>query len=157
MKKARILSVALLTMLGMISGWAQEMYDITSMYLKNYGFDTDFDYTIDDTGNVAQEILEVKGWTKSFSANYTITGVYQIGTPVTFNGAAVPAVGQDGTTEGGVLALSTGWNQSMLFFQNVTLPAGKYALVSAFYNSVEQTAGRSRVAWVPSGPTTKTS
>ena len=43
MKKARILSVALLTMLGMISGWAQEMYDITSMYLKNYGFDTDFD------------------------------------------------------------------------------------------------------------------
>ena len=151
MKKARILSVALLTMLGMISGWAQEMYDITSMYLKNYGFDTDFDYTIDDTGNVAQEILEVKGWTKSFSANYTITGVYQIGTPVTFNGAAVPAVGQDGTTEGGVLALSTGWNQSMLFFQNVTLPAGKYALVSAFYNSVEQTAGRSRVAWVPSG------
>ena len=59
MKKARILSVALLTMLGMISGWAQEMYDITSMYLKNYGFDTDFDYTIDDTGNVAQEIRQL--------------------------------------------------------------------------------------------------
>ena len=151
MKRNKSLLIALLTLLGMASGWAQEMHDITSMYLKNYGFDSDFDYTIEDTGNVAQEILEVKGWTKSFSANYTITGVYQIGTPVTFNGAAVPAVGQDGTTEGGVLALSTGWNQSMLFFQNVELPAGHYALVSAFYNSVEQTAGRSRVAWLPSG------
>ena len=137
--------------LVLISASAQDYYDITSFYLNNAGFDTDLDYTIHDTGNVEQEIREVKGWTKNFSVNYTITGVYQIGTKKTFNGASVPSVGQDGTTEGGVLALSTGWNQSMLFYQNVELPEGHYALVTAFYNSAENTAGRSRVAWLPSG------
>ncbi len=145
--------LTLLAALCTIQVSSQELYDITGYYLQNYGFDSDYDYTIDDTGNVAQEIREVKGWTKNFSANYTITGVYQIGTPVTFNGASVPSVGQDGTTNGGVLALSTGWNQSMLFYQTVELPAGHYALVSAFYNSAEKTAGRSRVAWYPSGMT----
>lgn len=125
--------------------------DVTPFYLSNSGFDTDFDYTIDDTGNVAQEILDVKGWTKNITANYTITGVYQIGTKKTFNGASIPSVGQDGTTEGGVLALSTGWEQSMLFYQEVTLPAGSYALVTAFYNSGDKEAGRSRVAWIPNG------
>ena len=125
--------------------------DVTPFYLNNSGFDSDFDYTIDDTGNVAQEILDVKGWTKNITANYTITGVYQIGTKKTFNGANIPSVGQDGTTNGGVLALSTGWEQSMLFYQEVELPAGNYALVSAFYNSGDKEAGRSRVAWIPSG------
>ena len=140
----------MLTMLCAINAPAQT-YDVTPFHLSNSGFDTDFDYTIDDTGNVAQEILDVKGWTKNISVNYTITGVYQIGTKKTFNGASIPSVGQDGTTDGGVLALSTGWEQSMLFYQEVVLPAGRYDLVSAFYNSAEKTNGRSRVAWIPSG------
>ncbi len=147
----------LLTILAVVcsaSAMAQDYYDITKMYVKNAGFDTRFDYTIDDTGNVAQEILSVDGWTKNISVDYTITGVYQIGTKKTFNGASVPAVGQDGTTNGGVLALSTGWNQSMLFYQTIeNLPAGKYALVSAFYNGGDKTAGRSRVGWIPNGKT----
>ena len=150
MKTVRLLFILVLSLfLG--NATAQDYYDITSFYLNNAGFDTDFDYTIDDTGNVEQEIREVKGWTKNFSVNYTITGVYQIGTKKTFNGASVPSTGQDGTSNGGVLAMSTGWNQSMLFYQNVELPAGNYALVTAFYNSAEKTAGRSRVAWLPSG------
>ena len=136
--------------LGVTCALAQT-YDVTPFYLNNSGFDSDFDYTIDDTGNVAQEILDVKGWIKNITANYTITGVYQIGTKKTFNGASIPSVGQDGTTNGGVLALSTGWEQSMLFYQEVELPAGSYALVSAFYNSGDKEAGRSRVAWIPSG------
>ena len=137
-------------MLSATCAWAQT-YDVTPFYLNNAGFDTDFDYTIYDTGNVAQEILDVKGWTKNITANYTITGVYQIGTKKTFNGASIPSVGQDGTTEGGVLALSTGWEQSMLFYQEVDLPAGNYALVTAFYNCGDKEAGRSRVAWIPTG------
>ncbi len=128
-------------------------YDITSFYLNNSGFDSDFDYTIDDTGNVAQEILDVKGWVKDITVDYTITGVYQIGTRKTFNGAPVPSTGYDGTTDGGVLALSTGWSQSMLFYQTVELPAGRYALVTTFWNGGENTAGRSRVAWLPTGGT----
>ena len=147
----RLFLLSALSLILAHSVQAQPIYDITQAYLANAGFDSDFDYTINDTGNVAQEILEVKGWIKNISVNYTITGVYQLGTPKTFNGASVPAVGQDGTSNGGVLALSTGWNQSMLFYQNVTLPPGQYALVSAWYNSAEKTDGRSRVGWRPKG------
>ena len=147
----RNLSLASLAIFLALQVRAQAVYDVTQAYLDNSGFDSDFDYTIDDTGNVAQEILDVKGWTKNISVNYTITGVYQLGTPKTFNGVAVPATGQDGTSEGGVLALSTGWNQSMLFYQDVTLPPGQYALVSAWYNCAEKTQGRSRVGWRPKG------
>lgn len=130
---------------------AREYYDITGMYLQNHGFDTDFDYPVSATGNVAQEIREVNGWTKDIDVNYTITGVYQYGTKVTFNGAPVPAAGFDGSAEGGCLALSTGWTQSMLFFQNVTLPAGRYGLVSAFYSCGDKNVGESRVGWIPAG------
>ena len=145
-----------LTALCATGAMAQD-YDLTKLYLQNAGFDSRFDYTIDDTGNVEQEILDVDGWTKDISVNYTITGVYQIGTKKTFNGASVPSTGQDGTTDGGVLALSTGWNQSMLFYQTVELPEGKYSLVSAFYNSADKTAGRSRVEWLPNGQSAVTS
>ena len=152
----RQLLIVYLTALCMTGALAQD-YDLTNLYLQNAGFDNRFDYTIDDTGNVEQEILDVDGWTKDISVNYTITGVYQIGTKKTFNGASVPATGQDGTTNGGVLALSTGWNQSMLFYQTVELPEGKYSLVSAFYNSADKTAGRSRVEWLPNGQSAVTS
>ena len=150
MRRLHLLMLTLAIALSATGAFAQT-YDVTPFYLSNSGFDTDFDYTIDDTGNVAQEILDVKGWTKNITVNYTITGVYQIGTKKTFNGASIPSVGQDGTTNGGVLALSTGWEQSMLFYQDVVLPAGSYALVTAFYNSADKTAGRSRVAWIPTG------
>lgn len=149
--KIRIFLLSALTLMLAHYVKAQPQYDITRTYLANSGFDSDFDYTIDDVGNVAQEILEVKGWTKNISVNYTITGVYQLGTQKTFNGAPIPAVGQDGTSNGGVLALSTGWNQSMLFYQNVILPPGQYALVSAWYNCGDKTQGRSRVGWRPKG------
>ena len=132
---------------------AQDYYDITGLYLQNAGFDSDFDYSVSATGNVAQEILDVKGWTKDISVNYTITGVYQFGTKVTFNNALVPAVGYDGTAEGGCLALSTGWTQSMLFNQSVALPAGKYAIVTAYYNCGDKTVGTSKVGWLPAGKT----
>ena len=151
MRKTITLLLTAIACLVSTGASAQAMHDITRYYLENAGFDSRFDYTIDDTGNVAQEILDVDGWTKNISVTYTITGVYQIGTKKTFNGSAVPAKAYDGTTNGGVLALSTGWNQSMLFYQKVTLPPGDYALVTTFYNSAQKTAGRSRVAWVPLG------
>lgn len=130
---------------------AQEYYDITHLYVSNAGFDTDFDYPATASGNVAQEILDVKGWTKNFSMDYTISGVYQFGTGATFNGAPIPAAGQDGSTDGGCLALSTGWAQAMLFNQTVTLPAGRYGLASAIYNCGDKTVGTSRVGWIPVG------
>ncbi len=132
---------------------ADDFHDISGDYLQNTGFDSNYNYKVGDEGNVSQEILEIDGWTKNISVNYTITGVYQFGTAKTFNGAAVPANGYDGTANGGCLALSTGWTQSMLFVQQVTLPAGKYGLVSAVYNCGTSAVGTSKMGWLPDGGT----
>ena len=132
---------------------AQSLYDVTSVYLQNAGFDSGIQYDANQTGNVAQEIRDIEGWTKNISVDYTITGLYAFGTGKTFNSTPIPAEGYDGTSQGGCLALSTGWTQSLIFYQDVTLPAGEYALVSAWYNPSNQTVGKSLVGWIPSSGT----
>lgn len=127
--------------------------DVTALYLENAGFDTYYDYDAQATGNVAQEMLSVAGWTDDYTMNYTIVGTYQVGTKKTFNGASVPANNVDGTTEGGVLALSTGWEESLKLYQEVTLPKGEYSLVTAYYNGSSATGGSSLVGWVPNSGT----
>lgn len=129
--------------------WAD--IDITELYLRNAGFDDSdhFDYRIGDNGNVAQEILPVHGWQKDITVDYTVSGVYQFGTSKTFNTyGRVPQSGYSGKN-GGCLALSTGWDQEMKYFQTVTLPHGSYRIQSAFYNGSNTTDGRSLLAWVP--------
>ena len=134
----------------MCTAGAMAQVDVTAIYLKNAGFDTNYDYPIDATGNVEQEMLNVAGWTNDYSVAYTIVGTYQIGTKKKFNGASVPATNVDGTSEGGVLALSTGWNESIKLYQDVTLPKGEYSLVTAYYNGSSVTSATSLVGWVPS-------
>lgn len=156
MKNKRLhLFAAALCLMGatLVSQNAGAQTDVTENYLLNPGFDSEFNYDASATGNVAQEILEVKGWTKDISIDYTITGVYQLGTAKTFNGASIPATGADGSTEGGVLALSTGWDQSLKFYQEMPLPAGKYGIATAFYNGCSSTAGSSLVGWIPASGT----
>ena len=145
--KLKTLAAALLLSCGALPAAAQT--DVTDQYLKNAGFDANFDYPASATGNVKQEILNVDGWTKDFTAEYTITGVYQFGTAKTFNSASVPATGSDGTSGGGALALSTGWGEHLRFYQNVSLPDGRYALVTSFYNSHTVTAGQNLAGWIP--------
>lgn len=145
--KKKTLLVALCTLLSASAAVAQA--DVTALYLENAGFDTHYDYDINATGNVAQEMLPVVGWTNDYTMNYTIVGVYQVGTQKTFNGASVPATNVDGTAEGGVLALSTGWQESLKLYQEVTLPQGKYALVTAYYNGCDATASSSLFGWIP--------
>ena len=74
-----------------------------------------------------QEIKPITGWTAGFTVDYTITGIYQFGFAGTYNGATVPAQGYQGS-EGGALALSTGWGVEMTYSQTVTLPAGTYTI-----------------------------
>lgn len=153
MKLKTLVSVCMLVLTA-ITAQAQDYDDITQYYLQNALFDTNFNYTASQTGNVAQEMLSVDGWTNDYTMNYTIVGVYQIGTKTTFNGASVPAINADGTTEGGVLALSTGWEESIKLNQSVSLPAGKYKLVTAYYNGdASKTAGKSLFGWIPSSGT----
>ena len=66
-----------------------------------------------------------------------------------FNSATVPAKGYDGE-QGGGLAISTGWSQTFVFYQTITLPAGTYTLNVPTYNgSADKTEATSQVAWVP--------
>ncbi|MBM6992866.1 MAG: hypothetical protein I3J02_06355 [Prevotella sp.] len=122
--------------------------DITKYYLSNPTFDSAFDYPASSTANVTQEIKSIDGWTPDLSANYTITGVYEWGFGGTFNGATVPAKGYDGEAGGG-LALSTGWDQTFVYYQTITLPAGTYTVTVPTYNGKTVTAGTSLLAWVP--------
>lgn len=131
----------------------QTLYDLSDVYLKNADFNANYDHAVGETGNVAQQICELPGWNKDFSVNYTIAGVYQIGTNKTFNGAKVPDKAFDGTTSGGVLALSTGWEQALKYYQTVTLPAGNYTMKSAFFNGSDKSSGISLMAWLPDGGT----
>lgn len=131
----------------------QTLYDLSDVYLKNADFNANYDHAVGEMGNVAQQICELPGWNKDFSVNYTIAGVYQIGTNKTFNGAKVPDKAFDGTTSGGVLALSTGWEQALKYYQMVTLPAGNYTMKSAFFNGSDKSSGISLMAWLPDGGT----
>ncbi|MGM9708249.1 MAG: hypothetical protein ACI3ZB_01375 [Prevotella sp.] len=126
--------------------------DVSKYYLTNYDFNQYFDYTASQSTAVAQELLDVKGWTSELTANYTIVGTYEYGFSGTFNGASVPATGYDGNTGGG-LAISTGWEQTFAFYQTVTLPAGTYTLNVPTYNGGSATPAESQVAWVPASGT----
>lgn len=149
MKNMRKIFVASLCLL-MGTTVAMAQVDVTSLYLQNAGFDIYYDYDIASTGNVSQEMLDVKEWTNDYTMDYTIVGTYQIGTQKTFNGADVPAKNVDGTAEGGVLAISTGWEESIKLYQKVSLPKGEYALVTAYYNGCSSTEATSLVGWIPS-------
>ena len=138
---------------GSVVCHGQTLYDLSDVYLKNADFNANYDHAVGETGNVAQQICELPGWNKDFSVNYTIAGVYQIGTNKTFNGAKVPDKAFDGTTSGGVLALSTGWEQALKYYQTVTLPAGNYTMKSAFFNGSDKSSGISLMAWLPDGGT----
>lgn len=149
----KLLKQLFVVILCLCSYSALAQVDVTAIYLKNAGFDTLYDYPVGVTGNVAQEMLSVDGWTNDYSVAYTIVGTYQIGTAITFNGAMVPATNVDGTTEGGVLALSTGWDESIKLYQEVTLPKGEYSLVTAYYNGCSSTDATSLFGWIPSSGT----
>lgn len=153
MNVKRLLTQSILAMMVMTAA-GQDYYDLTDHYLTNATFDSEYDYDLGRTGNVAEEIQPVNGWTSDHTASYTVVGVYQVGTPITYNGASIPATNADGQQAGGVLALSTGWEQELRLNQTVTLPAGQYKLTAAYYNGdPAKTGGTSLLAWVPQSGT----
>ena len=79
----RLLKQLFVAILCLCSYPALAQVDVTAIYLKNAGFDARYDYPQGATGNVAQEMLPVDGWTNDYSVAYTIVGTYQIGTAIT--------------------------------------------------------------------------
>ena len=122
--------------------------DITRYVMFNAGFDRNYNHTAAESGNVAQELNEVSGWTAELSADYTVSGVYEFGYKGTFNGATVPAAGYNGEA-GGALVLSTGWSQTFCYSQTITLQPGTYTISVPTYNGKTQTAGSSMLAFIP--------
>lgn len=149
--KKTMLTACLLACFGVATATAQTYYDITELYLTNAAFDTSYDHERSDKGNADGEMLTPAGWRKNFSVTTNATGVYQFGTPFTFNGATVPAKGDDGTAQGGCLALSTEKSQALRFQQSVELPAGNYMIVTAVYNCSNKTTGTYMTGWLPTG------
>lgn len=147
MKKFLLTPLLMLTTLC-----ASAQTDLSRYMLVNYGFDTQFDYTAGQTTNVTQEIKDVEGWTADLSADYTIVGTYEFGFKGVYNTASVPATSYNNGTGGG-LAISTGWDQTFLFYQTVTLPAGSYTVNVPTYNGSDKTAATSQLAWIPTGGT----
>lgn len=149
MKKTLTL-FALLT--ALVPALAQEA-DITKYYLTNAGFDSNFDHKADETTAVAQELNAVSGWTSQLSAEYTIAGTYEWGFKGKFNTTTMPAEGYNGETDGGALAISTGWEQTFCFYQTVTLPKGDYIVRVPTYNTKSAKGGVSQLAWIPNSGT----
>ena len=112
---------------------ASAQTDVTADYLTHYDFDSGFHHKAGATTEMKQEIKTITGWTAGFTVDYTITGIYEYGFAGTFNGGEVPSKGYQ-NSEGGALALSTGWGVAMTYSQNVTLPAGTYTINVPTYN-----------------------
>lgn len=131
---------------------AQVAEDVTDRYLRNAGFDTDFNYDEHTTGNIPGSVInEVSGWDKDMDAIFTVSGTFAYGSGASFNGSSpLPDAGYNGSA-GGALALSTGSGTVLRYSQTVTLRTGKYALVSAYYNAGRSTTGSSILGWVPAG------
>ena len=132
----RSLLLSILSVSATLGAWAQTegsatYYDITSHYLNNAGFDTLITYGRSATGNINNEINNVAYWNNKTHVTYNSAAVIEVGSSKTFNGVGVPATAFDGTTKGGVLALSTGWSDSLRYVQTIKLPAGTYQLTSA--------------------------
>lgn len=152
MKKIRLPLVILCLYAIALQISSQVYTDVSSLYLKNAGFDTNFNYGSATSGNIPGDVINrVYGWEKDMDAGFTVAGTFAYGSGATFNGSsAIPNEGYNGST-GGALALSTGWSVTLKYSQTITLPAGEYRLVSAYYNAGTATAGSSQLAWTPVG------
>ncbi|MFB6341622.1 LamG-like jellyroll fold domain-containing protein [Saccharicrinis sp. FJH62] len=131
--------------------------DVTSTYLDNPGFDINCNYVqgtgsgIDlGAGNGAVQVIE--GWTRIQNGEWTAGSTYEYGYLGTFNGVNVPSTGSDGAAGGGAgaVGISAGWTGSAVYYQTVTLPAGKYNLAYCAYNAnTNANQGECLVGWVP--------
>ena len=135
---------------GSLGASAQAYHDITSAYLLNAGFDTNYTYAVGDEGNVApNDINSVNYWDVT-SVKAGVLGVWQWGSAKTFCGLSVPATGYDGVAGGGLafgLVTTSGIN---MLQDSVKLPAGDYEVVMAVYNAADnEEVSTNSSAWHP--------
>ena len=114
MKKAYSFFLAGAISAGGFCATAEESTDITDLLLTNAGFDLNLNYDATYSGNVAGDLInDVFGWEKDMSTTYTVAGTFGYGSNATFNSSSkIPASGYE-ESEGGALALTTGWGSTL--------------------------------------------
>jgi hypothetical protein len=156
MKKIYMLILTFVAIFGNLSAQT----DVTSTYLTNAGFDNSCNYLATTaSSNLASGSTNnqtVSGWTLTASAANTASSSFEYGYPGTLNLSGttygfIPTQGYDAATGAGhgSLGISAAWASTITYYQNVTLPAGKYALEYAAYNSGPTNVAYSKVGWVP--------
>lgn len=130
--------------------------DVTSVYLKNPGFDVKCNYK-QSTGSgvdLAPEngrVQAVEGWLRTQNGQWAAASTYEYGYLGTFNGVAIPSTGSDGAlgNGSGALAISAGWGASVTYHQTLSLPAGEYNFEYKVINKNAATQGKSLAGWLP--------
>lgn len=136
---------------------AQEWQDVTSQYITNATFDSDFDYDKSAAAGDVQpdDIKEVKGWTRHTQTTKGVTGVYQFGTQKTVMGEAIPSAGSDGNADGGCLVLRPNTKSPVSYCLQLTddnkLPVGTYKIEIAMWH-LGNTALRIQNRWISTMP-----
>jgi len=132
-------------------GYAVAQTDVTDTYLVNAGFDdsSNFAQANQGTADPGNAQADITGWGIENHGGWAVGYVFGFGSPYTFNNATVPATDRNGEAVGGVLAISIGWGNTLSFSQAVTLPEGKYRLVTNTYNAGTSTGSTSVFGWVP--------
>ncbi|MCM1108557.1 MAG: hypothetical protein NC388_05815 [Clostridium sp.] len=115
--------------------------DVTAQYIKNPDFNVQSDWLTQNATVSPVVTGTVTDWTfASASTGWMAGGAFQYGTTVgQINGGSIPASGPDGNTDGGCLAMTASWANTVLYSQPVVLPAGYYQL-SYIINNVGQNA-----------------
>lgn len=162
MKKiTTLIAAAIAVLAGTFNVQAQT--DVTATYLTNAGFDNSCNYlTTTTASNLASGSTNnqtINGWTLTASAGNTASSTFEYGYAGTLNvsGAygTIPSQGPDAATGAGhgSLGISAAWASAITYYQDVTLPAGKYTLEYAAYNSGPNATAHSKMGWVPSSGT----
>lgn len=116
----------------------------TKLDITNGTFDNSI--SIDAKGNNTGKLIgtnssvyEVESWDGSTinteKAGHAVTAAY--GAPSTngTNSSSAPVADMFGKSEGGVLQISSGWDQTVRYTQSVNLPAGQYVFYYEAYNA----------------------
>ncbi len=132
--------------------------DVTNTNLTNPGFDISCNYLYNATAanlaaaNGTANDLTVTGWTMTANS-WTAAAAFECGYTGKLNNSTVPALASDGKSTGsgvGVLGVNAGWGGKAIYYQSVTLPAGKYKIIYTACNSSSSPAAISKVGWTTS-------
>ena len=140
----------------------QAQTDVTATYLTNAGFDNSCNFLATDVAsnfvvaNAGANLKVVPGWTLGTIGDNSAAAAFEYGYAGSLNLSGtlygfIPAQGPDAATGAGhgALGISAAWASTITYYQTVTLPAGKYSLQYAAYNSGPTAVDYSRVGWVP--------